>query len=245
MSEIFENLTPEQKKDIQELGNKLKEARENLGYTLDYVSDIIRISVYNIQQLEKGNYSPLKNMLFLKGSLKNYCNFIRLNSSEFLAKIDEIFPHKPRQFNTISAAKKDTNPNNNFLFNLLLSATILIAISLGIYFLVFFNFEKEQEIDAKNILDGSDKIKTVVKNEELILRLTALQDGWARIAITNDKVFEIFIKKEVAYQWKVNEDFKVILAHKDLATVTLNDKIHRNPNTADDSLLILDLTFFQ
>ena len=56
MQEIFTNLSHEQLKKTKEIGYQLREARENLRYTLEYVSDLENRKVppvRSIQQLER------------------------------------------------------------------------------------------------------------------------------------------------------------------------------------------------
>ena len=96
-----EILTHEQLKKAKEIGYQLREARENLRYTLDYVSDVIRIPVRSIQQLEEGDFGALESV-FLKGFLKNYCTFIKVDSAPFFEIINEFISDttKPRQTGT-------------------------------------------------------------------------------------------------------------------------------------------------
>lgn len=242
MSEVFEGLNHEQKKVFKEIGYSLKEKREDLGYTLDYVSDIIRVSVYNIQQLEVGNCEALKSVLFLRGSLRNYCNFLQLDSKPFLSQIDKVLPSRRLKPLAEKDERKKEIWQSSFFINLISSAIILSAIVLGVYFLFFFNFGNEEEI---NIIESpkTEIIKAQVENPTLILAVDAKKDGWIRIKVDENRTFEIFLKKKVNYQWIVSKDFKITLATAELGDVLLNNKIANIPQVTDN-LLELNITSF-
>lgn len=71
-----------QKKEItgsQTLGEKLKNAREEQGYTLEQVAEQTRIKAANIHYLETGEYNKLPGLLFIENYLKTYVNFLQLS----------------------------------------------------------------------------------------------------------------------------------------------------------------------
>ena len=217
------DLTREQLKATRNIGYNLKERRENLGYTLDYVAEIIRISVHTIQQLEEGNYTFFRNMVFLKGTLRNYCNFMKISPSNFLEEIDNLFIKIPAVTEPIEKPKKKILQSSFFL-NLSISFLVIIGFGVGIYFLFFNNFDKTNTITTpqKNIKPAEPVILEPLANKQLILSLTAKKDGWARISTNNQRTFEIYLKKNVDYSWLVEENFQVILSTQDLALVFLN-----------------------
>ncbi|MBU0732138.1 helix-turn-helix domain-containing protein [Patescibacteria group bacterium] len=75
-------MTEFQKKEIigsETLGEKLKNAREEQGYTLEQVADQTRIKPSNINYLETGQYNKLPGLLFIENYLKTYTNFLQLS----------------------------------------------------------------------------------------------------------------------------------------------------------------------
>jgi transcriptional regulator with XRE-family HTH domain len=222
--DIPSNLSREQVKAIKEIGHSLKEKRENLNYTLDYVSEVIRISVHTIQQLEEGNYSFFRNMVFLKGSLRNYCNFIKIDPSALLEKIDQIFAEPTVAIENVDVVKENF-VKSAFFVQLIVSFAIISLLGVGIYFFFFYDFGgKNNEIIE---LEQEQKVEPLVeepKEQELVLSLSANQDGWARISANKTRVFEIYLKKRVEYSWVVKENFELVLATRDLANVFLNKR---------------------
>ena len=147
-----EILTHEQLKKAKEIGYQLREARENLRYTLDYVSDVIRIPVRSIQQLEEGDFGALESV-FLKGFLKNYCTFIKVDSAPFFEIINEFISDttKPRQTGTSFSTGDKNVWQNPFFLNLLFSAVAIGIVTVSIYFLFFFNFIQKEQVKLQDI----------------------------------------------------------------------------------------------
>ena len=221
--DIFGDLSREQLKATKEIGYSLKEKRENLGYTLDHISSIIRISVYTIQQLEEGNYSFFKNMVFLKGSLRNYCNFMKVDPTPFLEKIDKLFI-VPSIATVKLKGKNVASLINPFFVNLVVSFFVVSLIATSIYFLFFNNFGKQDAlvIQDRSLKPATQKAVPAVETK-LTLSISAHKDGWARITTSKNKVFEIYLKEQVSYNWVVKENFTLVLATRDLASVFLNE----------------------
>ncbi len=243
MQEIFSHLTHEQLKKAKEIGYQLRESRENLRYTLDYVSEIIRIPVHSIQQLEEGDFGALESVVFLKGFLKNYCNFIKVDSAPFLKTINEFISDATKSKQVVSARDKNIWQNPFFL-NLLFSVVAVGAVMVGIYFLFFFNFVQKEQIKLQGISKNTPpKQEQTPEFSSLVLSVIAKKDGWARISANENRLFEIFLKKEVNYHWNVKKNFAIILSSADSAEVLLNDEKHKN-ETAKNELLFLDINSF-
>ena len=225
MEILQQRLTRDQQKVAKEIGHYLREKRENLDYTLDYVSEVIRISVYSIEQLEEGNYTFFRSMIFLKGALKNYCNFIKVSPIPLLQKIDEVFQLENIPDITVKKKKSTTFGLRSFWLNLIISFIIVTLIAVEVYFLLFSNLDNTEVILKETIAESqlNEKVPaSILENKELVLLLKAKKDGWIRLVSEKDRSFELVIKKDVEYSWVVNEDFELILATQDLAEVFLN-----------------------
>jgi len=70
---------------LDSLGSKLKTAREEKGYTLEYVSRETNIAIRYLDALEKEEFSVFPGEPYLLGFLKNYSTYLDLNSGELLS----------------------------------------------------------------------------------------------------------------------------------------------------------------
>jgi cytoskeleton protein RodZ len=66
------------------IGQKLRDAREKLGLTLNEVERITRIRVRYLEMLEKGDIDSIPSIVQARGFLKNYAEFLGLNTTALL-----------------------------------------------------------------------------------------------------------------------------------------------------------------
>jgi cytoskeletal protein RodZ len=70
---------------VESLGNKLKSAREDKGYTCEYVSRETNIAVRYLEALEREEFSSFPGEPYLLGFLKNYGEFLGIPAAELLS----------------------------------------------------------------------------------------------------------------------------------------------------------------
>jgi len=66
------------------LGEKLRQAREERGFTVSEVSEQTRISSLYLESIENDDYSNLPGGIFNKGFVKSYAKFVGINEQEAL-----------------------------------------------------------------------------------------------------------------------------------------------------------------
>ena len=67
------------------LGEKLRQAREQRGFTLSEVAEQTRISPLYLESIENDDYSILPGGIFNKGFVKSFAKFVGVNEQEALA----------------------------------------------------------------------------------------------------------------------------------------------------------------
>ena len=116
--------------------------------------------------------------------------------------------------------------------------------TVSIYFLFFFNFIQKEQVKLQDISqDTSPQQEQVPEPSNLVLSVVAKKDAWARISANENRLFEIFLKKEVKYRWNVKKNFAIILSTANSAEVSLNDKKFKNV-TNENEILFLDINSF-
>ena len=66
------------------LGEKLREAREERGFTIADVAEQTRISSLYLESIENDDYRILPGGIFNKGFVKSYAKFVGINEAEAL-----------------------------------------------------------------------------------------------------------------------------------------------------------------
>lgn len=77
------------------LGEKLRQAREERGFTLSEVSEQTRISPLYLESIENDDYRILPGGIFNKGFVKSYAKFVGLNEQEALMDYAHLLNQDP------------------------------------------------------------------------------------------------------------------------------------------------------
>jgi hypothetical protein len=72
------------------LGEKLRQAREERGFTLSEVAEQTRISSLYLESIENDDYRTLPGGIFNKGFVKSYAKFVGLNEQEALLDYSQL-----------------------------------------------------------------------------------------------------------------------------------------------------------
>ena len=74
--------------ETEEIGRRLREARERLGITLDEAERSTRIRAERLHALEEGDFDSLPSRAQARGFLKNYSEYLGLPGDELLGEFD-------------------------------------------------------------------------------------------------------------------------------------------------------------
>jgi cytoskeleton protein RodZ len=75
---------------MESLGKYLKDARSKLNISLGQIANDTNIAKKYLESLENEDYSIFPSETYLKGFLKSYCEYLKLNSNEVLKKYETI-----------------------------------------------------------------------------------------------------------------------------------------------------------
>lgn len=78
-------------------GRALKEARISAGISVDEVARALKFSVRQVVALESDDYQILQGTTFIRGFVRSYAKFLRLDPSPLLALIEQSIPSSPMQ----------------------------------------------------------------------------------------------------------------------------------------------------
>jgi cytoskeletal protein RodZ len=86
MSKQNLHITREQIERLAELGNRLKELRQQKGMTLEEVANRTRIQPRLLRAIEAGERNELPEAVYVQGFIRQYANAIGLNGVEFASE---------------------------------------------------------------------------------------------------------------------------------------------------------------
>ena len=79
---------------MKEIGEKLKEARENMGITIDEVATDLNVPKKQVENLEEGNMESFKDVFYLKYFIRDYAKYLGLDSDKVVDEFNGfLFQH--------------------------------------------------------------------------------------------------------------------------------------------------------
>ena len=139
---------------MKEIGEQFKEKREEIGITIDEVSQDLKIDAILIDNLEDGNNKVFKDILELKEIIEAYAKYLGLDSDKLLDDLNDYFFEKTSKISledikmSLNKANKDkedvtkikspytkeTKQKSN-TFTMLIIISIIVVI-LGLFYIV-------------------------------------------------------------------------------------------------------------
>lgn len=96
---------------MKELGEYLKETRENNGVSIEEAADDLNIDSFLVENLEEGNVRAFKDVLSMKEIIKEYAKYLGLNPEEVADEFNDfLFEHTSKiSLSDILEAEKNSN----------------------------------------------------------------------------------------------------------------------------------------
>ena len=147
---------------MKEIGEKLKQAREGIGVSIEEVAEDLKIRPTQIENIESGNSDAFKDVYNLKYLIRDYSKYLGLNKEDLVDEFNEyLFDYTSRiSLEDIKTAKKERGDakrirspytidkkNNKTLLMVLLYGIIIILILAIVYLII--SLEKINKDDFK------------------------------------------------------------------------------------------------
>lgn len=96
---------------MKELGEYLKETRENNGVSIEEASDDLNIDSFLLESLEEGNVRAFRDVLSIKDKVKSYAKYLGLDPEEVIDEFNDfLFEHTSKiSLSDILEAEKERN----------------------------------------------------------------------------------------------------------------------------------------
>jgi cytoskeletal protein RodZ len=131
---------------MESLGEKLREAREAHGYSLEQVARDTHISRLYLESLELENFAVLPGDTYVVGFLRNYAEYLGLNPEELVSLYKNIrIQEQPMPMSELLERPRGRSPARVLL--IALAAVILVAA--GVFLLVRFVLPRGQVAAAR------------------------------------------------------------------------------------------------
>lgn len=148
---------------MNEIGEKLKEARESHGVSIEEAAEDLKIRPTQLKNLEDGNISEFKDIFYVKFFVRDYAKYLGLDGDKILDDFNEfLFDYTSRipldKIKEASGEKKEepkkvvspyTMPQKKSFFNSYKIVYVIVALILIIIgYLVVSNFKNGDFVDG-------------------------------------------------------------------------------------------------
>ncbi|RFU61597.1 helix-turn-helix domain-containing protein [Peribacillus glennii] len=147
---------------MTELGNRLKEAREAKGMSLDDLQEATKIQKRYLIGIEEGNYDMMPGKFYVRAFIKQYCEAVGLPAEEIFDQYKNDVPsianeELPAKLSRVQSRKTVPSGNSKAmeLFPKILAGIFILGAAVLIYILIAKNFNasddkaKEETPDEK------------------------------------------------------------------------------------------------
>lgn len=91
-----------------ELGLKLRQAREQKGYSIGEVAERLKLPARQVEGLESGSYEGMPELVFVRGFLRTYGRFLDLDDNEVATLLDRIMPQNRNNLYAVDRSGSQT-----------------------------------------------------------------------------------------------------------------------------------------
>lgn len=169
------------------LGEKLKKIREDAGVSLSEIAINTKVKKEYLEKIEEGNYNDLPFDVYVKGFLRSYAKYLKLDSEKVVAQFNkEIgvrenvkkYQDKSKEINKIKIPSFVVTPKMASFF---LSA-LVVLIGFVYFYLEVDSFSKEPNLSIEN-----SNFNSVIRDSSLEIK--GKTDFENKITINNQPVY--------------------------------------------------------
>jgi cytoskeletal protein RodZ len=136
------------------VGEQLRQARENLNLTVERASEMTNIRGDHIRALEEGNYSIFSAPVYIRGFVRTYANFLKLDTPRVLEQLGRELAESGQVDPSFSPSSRGVVDTVMFQLSRLSRRLVWPAIGVGVVLLAavvayfYWNHLKDQDPTA-------------------------------------------------------------------------------------------------
>jgi cytoskeleton protein RodZ len=224
------------------LGEKLRQAREEKGFTISEVAEQTRISSLYLQSIENDDYNTLPGGIFNKGFVKSFAKFVGVNEQEALddygrlisqtqgVETDDLKVFRPEVLT-------DDRSGASMAPTIIIAAIILALMTVGILFLVDYLRKPAAEVaanvsNANTALEApaetphSELVSNAPKMDSLKVEFTALTEPVALLVTSDGKTNSTIVSPGTSVLFEPKEALKLSYSRSlaNVVQLTINGK---------------------
>jgi transcriptional regulator with XRE-family HTH domain len=214
------------------LGKYLRSAREERGIELREAAQQTRISLQYLKALEEEDFSKLPGAVFVKGFLKNYSKFLKLDEAEVMNKFAESQQTPPHVTATQAsqgasqpiAEEAEKSTSAKFPLEPFVWGTVIIIVLVIALFAALPRHQREMPRPAAPGSMAPAQSGEPLKPEKLYLEVIALEDTWLLVRTDASPQKKAILAKGESLIWSADERFLLSYSNAGALRLLLNGK---------------------
>lgn len=237
----------------QTIGERLQQARQRIGLSLDEVSNTLKIRKDWIIKFESNEFDSKLPAVYAKGFLRSYVRFLKLNENAILSEYEALY-NEEQSSNRISlghlrienleekidnagpqisnldlkeSSAKYVKPIFQFVYFKKLIWIVAISVCLGIFCLMIKHFKKEEK-----------SVATSWENDALYVPV-AEEPKYEEITLVALDTVQVFVRQEKdkkrLFSGTLNKDERRVLAKEDVLQISYSEGSHLLIERSDGS----------
>ncbi|MCX7879501.1 MAG: DUF4115 domain-containing protein [Ignavibacteria bacterium] len=211
----------------------MKKARVEKGLSLEEVSEATKIRLNVLKAIEDGNFD-FQPSIYMISFLKEYMEFLGINSDEYKNEINQIFKRKQKEIETRTedeliffqpkVKKKKFRYTAQQLNRVLIFiyGSLFLSVLAIIYFSFFYEKDEVKPFElSRGAVDTFDvgRIKTseqagqVITKDSILLEFIATDTVWINMIVDNKLSENIILFPQKTKVWKAGKFFRFTLGN--------------------------------
>ena len=134
-----EEFVPQEEESLQQLGQRIREARITKNLSLESVSGHIHIAVKILEAIEEGNTEKGPAPVFMRGLVRTYCQYLGIDKSNIVDKIEQLLKSDAQGEQQLKTLKpvieiRESHPIRNTL-------AVMVLVTVG--YLLYSNYSSQ------------------------------------------------------------------------------------------------------
>ena len=124
-----EEFVPQEEESLQQLGQKIREARIAKNLSIESVSGHTHIAVKILEVIEEGELEKGPNPVFMRGLVRTYCQYLGIDKTDIVEKIEQLLKSADKGEQQLKTLKpvieiRESHPIRNIL-------AVLVLVTVG------------------------------------------------------------------------------------------------------------------
>ncbi|ASS75572.1 hypothetical protein CIG75_11620 [Tumebacillus algifaecis] len=158
---------------MEELGSELKRIREEKGYKLDDVQQATKIRTRYLEAIESGDLSALPGVVYARGFIKSYCDFLEIDGQELLEAHGMAADKADTQLEAVRVTHTDKNLGKASSFNTRLLPQVAIVVGILVVlttvYAVWVN-KDQQEVGKEPVTQSTEPPQGITQTPDTTVK---------------------------------------------------------------------------